>query len=92
MTHSEFKPDAHITTSNMGGVEIMLNKSCDGVYYRFNYGQNNLEQEEIFEGEILYSDEEDRDGQSYFIHQLSGKNKPNTYNVYYLSDAIKINR
>jgi hypothetical protein len=43
MTYTEFKPHAFITISNHGGIEIMLNRSNDGVYYRFSYGQDNLE-------------------------------------------------
>lgn len=91
MTNNEFKLHAVITLSNMGGVEIMLNNSNDGVYYRFNHGQDNLHNEEIFEAEILYSEEEEREGEAYFIHQSSGTNKPNVYSVYYLSEAMKVN-
>jgi hypothetical protein len=70
MTHSEFTPHAFITLSNCGGIEIMLNRSCDGVYYRFNYGQDNLESEEIFEAEIAYklSEDEDEDTDTGFFH------------------------
>lgn len=86
MTHSEFKPEAVITLSNWGGVEIMLNRSNDGVYYRFNYGQD-IEKEEIFEADILHSEEKDREGEAYFIHNRNS----DPYSVYYLSEAIKLN-
>jgi hypothetical protein len=89
MTHAEFTPHAAITLSNCGGIEIMIDRRGDGLYYRFNYGQDNIEQEEIFEAEILYSNEEEHEGEAYFIHQSSGENKPNQYSVYYLSEAIK---
>jgi hypothetical protein len=89
MLHSEFTPHAFITLSNFGGIEIMLNRSCDGVYFRYNYGQDNLETEEILEAEILTSDEKDRDGESYFIHN-NGKQEKDSYNVYYLSEATRI--
>lgn len=88
MLHTEFKPHAVITLSNCGGIQIMINESCDGVYYRFNYGQDNLQEEEILEAEILYSEEEERDGEAYFIHQSKGKT--NVYSVYYLNEAMRI--
>jgi len=91
MLHNEFTPHAFIALSNLGGIEIMLHKSGDGVYYRFNYGQDNLQDEEIFEAEILHSEEEEREGEAYFIHQSSGEGKPNVYSVYYLSEAMRIN-
>tara|TARA_R110000868_G_scaffold393084_1_gene664000 strand:- start:64 stop:357 length:294 start_codon:yes stop_codon:yes gene_type:complete len=86
-----FTSQAFITLSNFGGIEIMFNRSNDGLFYRFNYGQDNLHTEEIFEAEILYSEEQEREGQSYFIHQSSGTNKPNIYSVYYLSEAMRTN-
>ncbi len=89
MTNKEFTPQAFITLSNSGGLEIMLNRSNDGVYYRFSYG-NDLSKEEIFEAEILYSEEEDREGEAYFIHN-KGRGKIDSYTVYYLSEAMKIN-
>ena len=89
MTTTQFTPNAYITLSNCGGIEIMVNHSGDGVSYRFNYGQDNLQDEEIFESEILYSDEEDHDGEAYFIHN-KGRGKVDTYTVYYLSEAMRI--
>ena len=61
MTNKDFTPHAFITVSNTGGIEVMLNRSCDGVFYRFNYGQD-LEKEEIFESEIVYLYNEDHEG------------------------------
>lgn len=88
MLHTQFTPHAFITLSNLGCIEIMLNRSNDGVYYRFNYGQDNIENEEIFESEILFEEEcEERAGESYFIHQPSNS----THSVYYLSEAMRIN-
>jgi len=57
-----FKPDATLTICNHGGIEIMFNHSNDGVYYRFNYGQD-MEHEEIYEAEI-----EHEEGGAYFTH------------------------
>jgi|ERR1044072_7551482 hypothetical protein len=57
-----FKPDSFFQQSNGGGIELMLNVSCDGVYYRWSYGQD-LTNEPIFEAEI----ETDETG-SYFMH------------------------
>jgi hypothetical protein len=88
MIKEKFKPEAFITLSNLGGIEIMINDSVDGVYYRFNYGQDNLEDEPILEAEILYSHELDREGEPYFIHN-TGKEPVSTYSVYYLSEAMK---
>ena len=87
---TKFTTHAFITLSNCGGIEIMLNDSNDGVFYRFNYGQDNLDKEEIFESEILFSDEEEREGEAYFIHN-KGKGAIDTYSVYYLSEAIRTN-
>lgn len=68
MTHTEFKPHAGITLSNHGGIEIMLNRSNDGVYYRFNYGQD-LSKEEIFEAPIIHLfGEDDEEGNPGFYH------------------------
>ena len=78
----EFTVQAFITLSNCGGIEIMLYNCGDGVCYRFNYGQDNLEQEEIFESEVLYSNNEERDGEAYFLHGEA---------EYYLSEAIRVN-
>jgi hypothetical protein len=82
MKHAEFTPHAHITLSNAGGIEIMLNRSNDGVYYRFNYGQD-LTKEKIYEKEILYTapESEDEESQPYFKHR-------NT--KYFLSEAMRI--
>lgn len=77
MTSQQFKPHASITLSNHGGIEIMFNRSCDGVYYRFNYGQDNLDKERIKEAEILY----DKDGETYF---KAGRT------IYYLNQAMRI--
>jgi hypothetical protein len=81
MKANEFKPHAAITLSNAGGIEIMLNRSNDGVYYRFNYGQD-LTKEKIYEKEILYTTpESEEESQPYFKHR-------NT--KYFLSEAMRI--
>ena len=85
MLHSEFTPHAFITLSNLGGIEIMLNRSNDGVYYRFNYGQDNLQEEEIFESQIFYGYNEDDESNPYFIH---GEDETI---LYHLSEAMRIN-
>lgn len=81
MEPNEFKPHATITLSNSGGIEIMLNRSQDGVYYRFNYGQDNLQDEEILEAPIDY----DMDGEAYFMHITD-----NGGTAYYLTEAMKL--
>lgn len=78
MLHSNFTPHAFITDSNVGGIEIMLNKSNDGVFYRWNYGPD-LSKEEIFEAEIQF----DQEGEPYFMHAGC--------RVIYLTEAMKIN-
>lgn len=83
MLHSEFTPHAFITLSNCGGIEIMLNRSADGVYYRFNYGQDNIQDEEIFEAEIEYDNDED--ATTYFAHNYGTHSVP-----YYLNQAMRI--
>lgn len=80
MQHTQFTPHAFITLSNMGGIEIMLNRSNDVVYCRFSYGQDNLNEEEIFEAEIQY----DQDGEAYFLH-----GDIDNHTTYYLHEAIR---
>ena len=95
MTTKEFTPHAFITLSNSGGIEIMLNRSNDGVYYRFNYGQN-LDNEFIYDAEIEYEfynvDSEDGEGgennDAGFWHYNTGSNPPVFYS---LSNAMRIN-
>lgn len=86
MTHTEFKPHAFIALSNHGGIEIMLNRSNDGVYYRFNYGQDNLDQEEIFEAEIDYFD---LDENGNIIDPVAGF-RHNGEDIYFLNEAMRI--
>jgi hypothetical protein len=90
MKHSEFKPHAFITLSNFGGIEIMLNRSNDGLFYRFNYGQDNLEDEFIYEAKIDYelNNETGEDGEAGFWHDNTG-NEPSVF--YPLSSAIRTN-
>jgi len=88
MTHTEFTPHAFITISNMGGIEIMLNRSADGVFYRFNYGQGNLQDEHIYDAEIEYT--LDDEPQAFINHQHIGDRQPNGTR-YYLSEAMRIN-
>jgi hypothetical protein len=82
MNNTEFTPHAHIALSNSGGIEIMLNRSNDGVYYRF-VNCNVLKEAKIYEKEILYSyplnDEEE--SRPYFKHG---------HTRYYLDEAMKI--
>lgn len=86
MTSLEFTPHAAITLSNLGGIEVMLNHSNDGVYYRFNYGQDNLQDEEIFESEIQYT--QDDEPEAFFTHTHPGDKQPTVR--YYLSEAMRI--
>ena len=99
MTNLDFTPHAFITISNTGGLEIMLNRSNDKVYYRFSYGQDNIENEEIFESEIFYGykdddeNEEDENVESlpYFIHSYDENNPTGkAENIkYFLSNAMR---
>lgn len=84
MTHKEFIPQATITLSNYGGIEIMLNRSNDCVYYRFNY--DNLQDEEIYESEIQYT--LDEEPEAFFSHTHKEDKQPTQR--YYLNEAIKI--
>ena len=90
MLHSEFTPHAFITLSNLGGIEIMLNHSNDGVYYRFNYGQDNLQDEYIYEAELEYKtdNEDSEDVESGFHHYNTGNNPAIFYS---LSQAMRTN-
>lgn len=89
MLHSEFIPNAFITLTNTGGIEIMLNRSGDGLFYRFNYGQSDLENEYIYDAEIDYvSEEEGEEAEAGFWHYNTGSNPA----IFYpLSLAMKIN-
>jgi hypothetical protein len=51
ITPDTFKAHATRHLSNTGGIELMLHDSGDGVYYRYNYGQD-LTKEEIYEAEL----------------------------------------
>lgn len=62
MTALEFITQAGCPLSNSLCIEFMINDSGDGVYYRFNQGSGNIEDEEIFEAPIEYNNE----GDSYF--------------------------
>lgn len=87
MLQNEFTPHGFITLSNYGGVEIMLNRSNDGVFYRFNYGQDNIQKEHIYEAEIEYTE----DGEAFINHQHLGDKQPNGTR-YYLSEAMRISK
>jgi len=87
MTTTQFTPHAYITLSNCGGIELMLNHSGDGVSYRFNYGQDNLQDSEIFEAEItcLFG-EDDEEGNTGFYHM----NDPGSEIFYSLNSATRL--
>lgn len=87
MKHEEFIPHAILTLSNTGGIQLMVNNSCDAVYYRFITDEDSIKTAEIFEAEIRYSDEED--SRAYFVHGVEGRTDTTEYN---LSDFLKINR
>ena len=92
MEKSEFTPQATIALCNYGGIELMFTTyPGDDVFYRFNYGQD-IEQESIYTAEIRYSDEVDDYGAPYFIHEAKQEGGKIVYSVYYLSEAIKIER
>jgi hypothetical protein len=85
ITPTNFIPHAYITLSNCGGIELMLTRSNDGVFYRFNYGQD-LTTTEIFEAEIVYINDEDNEdvSEAGFYH---GEDESIFYS---LNEAIKI--
>lgn len=89
MNTQTFTPQAFITLSNSGGIELMINHSGDGVSYRFNYGQDNLDKEEIFEAPITYlygeDTESNEDANVGFYH---GEDESIFYS---LSEAMRIN-
>lgn len=64
----KFEPQAGAHISNTGGIEIMLNNSCDGLYYRINYGQD-LSKAAIIEAEIETSQDEENEEEtiSFFM-------------------------
>ena len=69
MQDTEFVPQAGHQLTNFGGIEIMFNKSNDGVFYRYNYDQT--PQDTPIEAEIEYF-ETDQDG-SPFDHLEAGE-------------------
>lgn len=85
ITHANFIPHAYITLSNCGGIELMLNRSNDGLFYRYNYGQD-LNTTEIFEAEIVYINEENNEdvSEAGFYH---GEDESIFYS---LNEAMKI--
>lgn len=85
ITPTTFTPHAYITLSNCGGIELMLNRSNDGVFYRYNYGQD-LNTTEIFEAEIVYINDENNEdvSEAGFYH---GEDESIFYS---LNEAMKI--
>jgi len=68
----EFNPNGFYTISNCGGIEVEINSSGDGVRYRFRYGQDDLENEEIFETDIIYEPDEDDPSGDFIAGFLHG--------------------
>lgn len=62
LSPERFKAEVYLQESNFGGIELMMNVSGDGVYYRWSYGQD-LTKELIYEAEI-----ENDDTGAYFMH------------------------
>lgn len=86
MAHDQFIPTGFLTLSNTGGVELMFNRSADGVYYRFNHGQD-LSAEKIYEAEIEYTEE----GEAFFSHIHESEKLPSgRRSRYYLSEFIRL--
>jgi hypothetical protein len=76
MTKKEFKTQAIITVSNLGGIEIMLDYRGDSLYYRWSYGSEN--EQEINEAEIEYDEQSDP---FFSIGEVR----------YYLNEAMRVN-
>lgn len=79
-----FIPHAATHITNTGGIEIMLNESNDGVFYRYSFGGS--EPEEINEAEIEYF-YEDTDGE-VFEEGRPGFETNQNYR-FYLDEMIK---
>lgn len=58
-----FKPAGGKQLTNFGGIELMFDQSGEAVYYRYNYGEENIDQKEIYTAEIEqeWNDSEDED-------------------------------
>lgn len=57
----DFKPCGALAVSNWGGIEVEINNSCDGIRYRWSYG-NPKEKVSRWQ-EIKYS----ASGRAYFV-------------------------
>lgn len=64
ITAQEFKVHGVIGISNTGGIEVMLNRSNDGVYYRFTCGEEDLSKEPIYEAELIAAPVENQDDEN----------------------------
>jgi hypothetical protein len=85
-TNLIFKPNGAICLFNTGGIEVMTDERGDGLYYRFSYGQDNIQNDKIFEAEIEYLENEDIEDQenkfeAAFIHAEC---------TYFLSTCMRI--
>ena len=68
-TGLNFKCHAATHISNTGGIEIMLTKDNEGVYFRILYGQD-PDTAEIHEADLMYidSDQDPEQTEPYFLH------------------------
>jgi hypothetical protein len=70
---ANFKPIGGIALCNFGGIELMFDRSGDAVIYRYNYGQEDIDKEEIYIAEIEFEDresedeDEDENAREYFM-------------------------
>jgi hypothetical protein len=77
ITYENFVVHGARHISNTGGIELMVNRSNDGVYFRYNYGQD-LTKEPIYEAELV----DDQDGEFYFYD--------NNGEVEYLNNYLRV--
>lgn len=87
-----FTPHGTHIFNNWGGIELELNRSNDGVRYRFNFGEDT--ELEVFEAEIIEVDNPDWDGTDDNDNQMLSGFEHTTKNgdveIYYLQDFLRV--
>lgn len=84
MIPAQFTAEASIGIDNTGGLEIMMDKRGDGLYYRFSHGQD-LSKAVIYEAEIEYEAPSDEEEAEWYGHKPYFQHGDVRY---YLSEAI----
>ena len=55
----KFTPHGGMHLTNTGGIEVELHPDGDGLRWRYNYGQDDLDSTPVTEAEIVYQPDED---------------------------------